>query len=179
MKYITRVLNEVWSGGQRGADQGGLAAAHDLGLKTGGYAPKGWMTRNGPLPELEVLGLIEHSSPKYPPRTFANVKGTDGTIRLATDFSTAGERLTFEAIQQYEKPFLDIYLLEELSPPEVTAEWIVTNNISKLNVAGNSGETREEATLIFQVVRKYLTLVFSIAVEKELSAYDEEEDSQS
>lgn len=35
---------KIISGGQTGADMGGLEAAREYGFPTGGYAPKGWMT---------------------------------------------------------------------------------------------------------------------------------------
>jgi hypothetical protein len=38
------IPNIIISGGQTGADQGGLFAAEILKIKTGGYAPKGYRT---------------------------------------------------------------------------------------------------------------------------------------
>lgn len=43
-------LRWIISGGQTGADQGGLDAGKALGLKTGGLMPKGWRTEAGPRP---------------------------------------------------------------------------------------------------------------------------------
>ncbi len=40
------------SGGQSGADFGGLLAAKRCGIPTGGKIPKGFLTENGPKPEL-------------------------------------------------------------------------------------------------------------------------------
>lgn len=151
----------VFSGGQRlcGADQGGLAAARDRGLKTGGWAPKGWRTQNGTEPRLKLLGLKEHKSWNYAPRTFSNVKDTDGTIRLAYNFNSPGESLTLKAINQYKKPYYDV----DLSDPDFIFEvvkWIDDNKIERLNVAGNAGATAEEGNKIFQEVRNYLSKVF-------------------
>ena len=36
--------SKIISGGQTGADMGGLLAAKDLGIRTGGWMPKGWLT---------------------------------------------------------------------------------------------------------------------------------------
>lgn len=153
------MLVKVISGGQVGADQGGLAAARDLGIETGGWAPKGWRTKHGPRPELAILGLKEHSSYYYPPRTYTNARDSDGTIRLAYDFSTAGELCTLKAIKQYDKPYRDI----DLAEPDLCfdiADWILENEIKVLNVAGNAGQDRKEAAKIFALVRRYLTAVF-------------------
>ena len=51
---------KIISGGQTGADMGALLAARELGIPTGGVAPKGWLTENGPQEELlRNFGLIE------------------------------------------------------------------------------------------------------------------------
>jgi integrase len=42
------VIEKVVTGGQAGADQGGLRAARAAGIATGGFAPKGWATEAGP-----------------------------------------------------------------------------------------------------------------------------------
>jgi hypothetical protein len=52
------VIERVVTGGQTGADQGGLRAARAAGIATGGWAPQGWLTesedgrRNVPDPSL-------------------------------------------------------------------------------------------------------------------------------
>jgi hypothetical protein len=38
------IPNKIISGGQTGADQGGLEGARLLGIQTGGTAPYNWMT---------------------------------------------------------------------------------------------------------------------------------------
>jgi len=156
---MVKTLKKVISGGQRGADQGGLAAAHDMGLETGGWAPLGWITLNGAMPSLETLGLHQHNSPKYPPRTYANVKDSDGTIRLAYDFNSSGERCTFKAISYYEKPYFDVDLNDTPFVFDVT-DWIDKHEIVVLNVAGNAGATKAQGSKIFSEVRDYLNCIF-------------------
>lgn len=150
----------VCSGGQRGVDASALAAAFDVGLTTGGWAPLGWITKNGPMPSLAKLGLIEHTSSKYQPRTFANVRDSDGTIRLAYDHESAGEKCTLKAIQKYNKPYLDIDLNNELPFIFDVISWIDDNNIKVLNIAGNAGKTKEEGSKIFTQCRGYLKCIF-------------------
>ena len=133
---VTRII----SGGQTGADQGGLAAAVTLGLATGGWAPKGWRTDTGPAPWLARLGLQEHPSASYPPRTRANVESSDGTLVVSARRS-AGTDLTIRLAQQCRKPLLVISLddVKEDLWSEATAvqAWIRKFGIQVLNVAGN------------------------------------------
>ena len=70
------------SGGQTGADQGGLLVALDLDLKVGGWAPKGWKTENGSDEKKlrDMFHLKEYSRSGYPARTQANVKDSDATV---------------------------------------------------------------------------------------------------
>jgi len=157
------MIKRVISGGQIGADQAGLAAAHMCGIEVGGCVPKGYLTQKFYLPgkhplerlfqktELEILRdifqLKEHTSSKYPPRTFQNVRDADGTLRLAKDFHSPGERCTKKAIDAYHKPYFDISResLDDWSILTRVAkefiQWVPDNNIQVLNVAGNSDKT--------------------------------------
>lgn len=131
-------VEKIISGGQTGADQGGLAAGQALGLKLGGWLPQGWRTDEGPRPDLAQLGLQEHWSPKYPPRTAANVQGADGTLIILGRVSS-GTALTQRLCQQYRKPYhvvelADIQLREEV---DAFRHWLRENRIRVLNVAGN------------------------------------------
>jgi hypothetical protein len=134
-------LKKIISGGQTGADQGGLIAAALRQIKTGGHAPHGYKTLEGTNYRLKaVFGLEEHPSPSYPPRTDANVKNSDATIRFAVKFNSPGEKCTLRAIRSHKKPYLDIDIENPLSPVEV-ADWIISNNVEVLNIAGNSEKT--------------------------------------
>jgi hypothetical protein len=152
-------FNKLVSGGQNGADLAGLIVAKKFGITTGGWIPKGFKTLNGPKPEYAILyGIQEHSAVTYPPRTYANVKDSDGTIRFAFDFTSAGEVLTKKAIDQYKKPYIDVDVLNPI-PSQNVAGWIVENNIGVLNVAGNS-EKSFSGIGIF--VQEYLEDVFRL-----------------
>jgi hypothetical protein len=132
------MLVQVISGGQSGADQGGLIAAHACGLATGGWMPKGFLTLEGPRPDLaKRFGLQEHTSAKYPPRTRRNVQLSDATIRFARHFHTPGEQVTLKFLLQYSKPYLDVDVDSPLAVAEV-AEWLQSKRVRILNVAGNT-----------------------------------------
>lgn len=135
------MLKKILSGMQTGSDFGGIKAAKILGLETGGWMPKGFMNLTGKHPEYaELYGVKEHESPTYPPRTFLNVKESDATVRFAYDFSTAGERCTLNAIQQYKKPWFDVYVQNPEHPHDLR-DWLADNKVEVLNVAGNSHKT--------------------------------------
>jgi hypothetical protein len=137
-------LHEIRSGGQTGADIAGVMAAKVCGLPTSGWLPKGWLTQDGPKPQYaKLFNMQEHYAKAYPPRTYANVKDSDATIRFATNFDSSGERCTLKAIKSYGKPYLDIHPKEPLGvfDHKDVANWIRDNNIRKLNVAGNAKRT--------------------------------------
>lgn len=134
----------IHSGGQSGVDSAGLAAALHLGLRTGGWAPKGYRREGGDGAFLAELGLKEHSSPEYPPRTRLNVAETDGTF-IFGDSTSPGCRLTKKIAGELDKPLLILPWRADDPPPqdfevEKFRAWIAENNIKVLNVAGNREE---------------------------------------
>lgn len=157
------MLSKVISGGQIGVDIAGLAAARSLGIKTGGTAPKAWMTLKGPQEQSHRLyGLEECSAKGYPARTERNVRNSDCTIRLAVDFNTRGEICTMRYIAKYKKPHLDIQIFVdhangEISygiPALIAARWIIKNEFDCINIAGNAKAFLEPH------VERYLNNVF-------------------
>jgi hypothetical protein len=157
------MLKMICSGGQTGADMGGLLAAKQMGITTGGYIPKGCITEDGPRPAIaKHFNLTETSTSRYEPRTYANAKLGDGTIRFATDWYSAGEICTLEAIEKYSKPYIDIDPTNPRPVSEVE-KWIKDNNIKVLNVAGNRESkspgickfTREYIVKLIEATRPY------------------------
>lgn len=135
-------LRKIISGGQTGADQGGLRAGRALGLETGGWAPRGWRTLAGPAPWLADFGLVEAPTDRYPERTALNVRDSDATVRFAIDFRTPGERCTLSALAKHGKPHLDVGWRLTMTPLEWAVYPLVVflkqYNVAVLNVAGNS-----------------------------------------
>lgn len=83
---------KVVSGGQTGADQGGLYAARVLGIPTGGYAPYGWITDTGPAPWLEEYGLVEMGvGNEYRQRTIKNVWSANAVLWFGNPNSPGGK----------------------------------------------------------------------------------------
>lgn len=135
------MIKKVISGGQTGADQAGLKIAKLYKIETGGYAPKGFITKDGPNRTLlqKVYGLTE-SDGSYKKRTWENVESSDGTIRLAVNFTTTGEICTLNGIKKYKKPWIDVDLLKP-RPVKDCFDWLVFHQIEVLNIAGNTQNT--------------------------------------
>lgn len=161
------MLKKVISGGQSGADVAGLLAAKEMKIATGGVMPKGFRTLAGPKPEYaDLFGVTEHASCNYPPRTYQNVRDSDGTVRFAKNFQSSGELCTLKAIEQYKKPYFDVMVydpaavvINERWHPIQLVRWIKENKIEVLNIAGNSEKT---CPGIEDFVQRYLKKAFSL-----------------
>jgi hypothetical protein len=156
MKYAG--LQKIISGGQTGADQGGLHAALETGVKTGGTAPKGFQTSAGPAYLLAAFGLKDSGTLQT--RTKQNIKDSDGTVILTVSARSPGSVLTRRLCSELNKPYLDLDIAEVyaalggtgwvpgLSIHELgrtLSEFIQTHQISTLNVAGNREKSPDGA----------------------------------
>jgi len=127
------MLIKLISGGQTGADYISLEVAEELGIPTGGTAPKGWRTENGPNPELGTrFGLVESYSVDYMPRTRDNVRDSAGTVIF--DYHNSGGSIQTKNIcVRLGRPYI-------INPDETAlVQWLIGNNIDILNGAGNRG----------------------------------------
>lgn len=133
------MITKVISGGQTGADQGGLIAARQLWIETGGWAPKGWRTEAGPAPWLADYGLTQSIYATYSRRTRDNVMDSDGTVVFGK--RSIGSEMTMQYCLKMSKPvwWVQEGKLRRTMDDEVVAlvNWVETNNIRILNVAGN------------------------------------------
>lgn len=157
-------LKKIISGGQTGADQGGLIAGKSLGLYTGGYVPKDYQTENGPNTSLKVFGVQESPMCGYNPRTLANIKDSDATIIIGK-LSSPGSKLTKKLAIENHKP---IFLLNGKITDKIVDEFkifLVKNKVEVLNVAGNRESVNPG---IARYVYKFLCKVFS----KSATEYD-------
>jgi hypothetical protein len=137
------MITKIISGGQTGADRGGLIAADNLNIPMGGWIPKFFLTEEGSetwLGDKYGLKEVDHEGYiGYVVRTKANVRDSDGTIRIAKNFKSKGEVCTLKAIEHFNKPYFDV---DANTPPDAELiqeikDWLEENNIEVLNVAGN------------------------------------------
>lgn len=130
------MLDKVRSGGQTGIDRIGLEEAKAAGIPTGGLAPKGFLTEDGPdLSLRDEFGLTEDTVGGYNHRTLVNVEESDGTV-LFGDMTSIG---SFNTIQYCDRkgPKKRPYICNPT--PQQLFDWIKENEINDLNVAGNRG----------------------------------------
>jgi len=133
------MIKKVISGGQTGADMGGLKAAKAFMLQTGGTAPKNFRTENGANLGLgPIYGLVESNSNDYKSRTEKNILDSDGTVIFMYEVSP-GSKLTRAMCEKHKKP---LYMIQQESELKADAiqdfqKWIHNNKIQILNVAGN------------------------------------------
>ena len=161
------VLIKVISGGQIGADQAGLFAAHEANLPTGGTAPLNYRTHAGDNPSLlkDRFGLVQDASYGYKPRTITNVMSSDGTLIIAKNLHSPGCLLTSRTAIQRKKPILGIKVPDRaMTPEELTEyqdkvrEFLVKHQIKTLNVAGNRDHLGGHS--LFDMVKEILVPVF-------------------
>ena len=131
-----KVIKQLISGGQTGADSSIVEVGKKLGIPTGGVVPKGWKTEQGARPELGSFGFIESDSTDYAVRTRQNVARSDATLLFATNPDSDGTRLTIEHAKHIGKPFL---LVDPFRPGAVerVRKWLLATRPEVLNVAGN------------------------------------------
>lgn len=148
------MIKKIISGGQTGADKGGLLAAEALGIETGGTAPPNYQTEAGPDYSLKSLGLVEgESDPRiYPKRTRMNVRDSHGTL-LMGNMNTPGTKLTLRFCKELGRPYI-------INPtPSQLKMWIDIFYIEILNVAGNReskhpGIQKETFQLLYSTLEK-------------------------
>jgi putative molybdenum carrier protein len=130
-------LQKIISGGQTGADTGGLLAARELGLVSGGTAPRGWITEDGPRErELRAFGLLQCEQEGFPARTRRNVVDSSGTL-LVGQYRGGGSRLTYDVARELIKPLFHISFPKRRDCMDEFRRWLKEHDIVVLNVAGN------------------------------------------
>jgi hypothetical protein len=119
----------IISGGQTGADQGGLIAAQLAYIETGGFAPKGFYTEKGPNLKLKEWGLVD-SGKDYIGRTALNAESSDVTLWFGKNDSP-GYYATLRSCKKANKPFIDVtdFSIEQIKN--------IIKNYSIVNIAGN------------------------------------------
>lgn len=156
------MVNRIISGGQTGADRGGLLAAIELNILHGGYCPKGRKAEDGRIPDR--FQMTESNSASYPYRTKHNVREADATIVFSWSPLQKGSLLTVDTALRLHKPLHLVVLdnvagtfpnLRDLEKREAIG-WLELVTPSTLNVAG-SRESRRPGTE--QLVKQFLVEV--------------------
>ncbi len=130
-------LDLIISGGQTGADRGGLDAAERLGIPRGGWCPRGRRAEDGEIPA--KYPLRETETAEYAERTELNVRWADGTVVFTMGPPTGGSAYTLELAAKHGKPALHVDLTEagRAGAVERVRAWVAQAGLSTLNVAGS------------------------------------------
>jgi hypothetical protein len=159
------VLARVIAGGQTGADQAGLRAAKALGYATTGMMPKGFLTEDGPRPDLATeYAVTESHFTDYAHRTRMNVINADGTLIFHVGALDGGSALTERVAIRSGKPVRTVQLLlgvRVVAIPDAASlrEWIRVVQLRTLNIAGNR-ESKSPGigvaveTLLLEILRR-------------------------
>lgn len=174
-KENTTSVTKIISGGQTGVDTIGLQVAKELGIETGGKAPKGFLREEGidnediasygleEITDEEQADYTERTGKKdsYTGRTELNVRNSDGTVYFNVGSDTAGLIATRRSAKEWNKPFIENPTAEELR------QWIKDNNIETLNVAGNRGSKLSKNNKVAETIREALTGKITTTTEQE------------
>lgn len=147
-------VKRIISGGQVGADRGGLDFAIAFHIPHGGKCPLGRIALDGRIPER--YQLEECSSPNYRVRTKLNVRESDATVIFSPRPVGPGSRLTMTACSEFGKPYLWI---DEDSEADYAAgrliDFLEHYGVETLNVAGSRNESSYLAAMT--VLKQALT----------------------
>ncbi len=149
---------KIVSGGQTGADRGGLDAAMELGIPHGGWCPRGRRAEDGKIPG--KYRLKETATADYPARTERNVAHSDGTVVFTFGRPSGGSALTLSLAARHGKPALHVDL-SRFAPPEAVLrlrEWIEREGVAILNVAGSrESDATGMRALVLEIVKAALS----------------------
>ncbi len=132
-------ISTIISGGQTGADRGGLEAARQIGLPYGGWVPKGRRAEDGKVP-LTYTGLCETESPSYQVRSEANVIDSHATLVLVCGLPVGSTMKTCALALKHGRPCLAVNLAaDRKTAVDQIVAWLASLPLPEgvLNVAGS------------------------------------------
>ena len=142
---------KIISGGQTGADRAALEAAKDVGIETGGHAPKNYLTENGSDYTLKNFGLKD-SGLNYVGRTELNASEADITIWFGNE-DIRGFFATKRSCVKYNKEIFDC---TDISPESI---YNIIKKFNVVNIAGNRESMNKTInSLVYDKMRKALEM---------------------
>lgn len=99
-------MKKILSGGQTGADRGGLDAARALGIEHGGFCPRGRRAEDGIIPA--VYNLIELPTASYAARTERNLEFAEAVLIVGASRGGPGTILTRRLARESGKLYRDV-----------------------------------------------------------------------
>jgi len=133
------MLRKIISGGQVGADRGGLDWAVENGLEVGGWCPKGRIANDGVIPS--KYPLRETSSSSYPSRTRKNIEEADATVIFTNLPMGRGSALTERICRELKKPYIAVTTDHTIMEATCRLLGLLRGyDVKVLNVAGSRDE---------------------------------------
>lgn len=131
------MLRLVVSGGQTGADRGGLDFGIRAGIPHGGFCPLGRKAEDGQIPR--DYRLIETDSYNYLLRTELNVLLAEATLLIYIEPMGPGSKRTCDFCIEHKRIILPIIFDPQKMDLYVAKlrKWLAENDIKVLNVAGS------------------------------------------
>jgi hypothetical protein len=132
----TFIPHRIISGGQTGADRGGLEAGIALGVPIGGYVAQGRKAEDGRVPD--KYPLVELVSSSYSVRTRVNIESSDVTFIFVKTVITPGSIQTRNYAYQRGQP----YVVFDLDHPYIKNLDLLRDRLNTfrpltLNIAGS------------------------------------------
>ena len=130
-------VHTVISGAQTGADRAALDAALALGIRVGGWVPKGRKAEDGTVPA-PYPNLCETHDDDYETRTRWNVRDADATLIFSHGPLTGGSQFTAQVASAMGKPFrhVDLAAVSVAEAVKIIRVWLAGLEGETLNVAG-------------------------------------------
>jgi hypothetical protein len=129
-------VQKIISGGQTGADRGGLDAAIALRLVHGGWCPRGRLAEDGRVPA--QYQLVETIDAEYDTRTRMNVEAADATV-IFVGAMTRGSMATLQWCRRRHRPY--VVVANAIAGRDAAtarfASWLERVQPAVLNVAGS------------------------------------------
>lgn len=166
----------IISGGQTGADQGGLDAAIMRGVPHGGYCPKGRICEGGTIPERYKLTETHTTSMAY--RTVMNIVKSDVTVIFYRGTLDGGSSYTKKQCKKRHKHYIPVSL-DGFEQSTDAAAYIVHCIRQRLKEAPKdsliinvAGQRASKCSGIHDDVRSIMYVVIHTLLQGEASAND-------
>ena len=148
---------KIISGGQTGIDRMALEVAKELGIETGGYTPKGYLTENGLDLTLKEFGLEEIETIDYIHRTKCNIRSASGSI-LFGNIESNGSKLLIRYSTVHFYPFIMNPTSERIVNYVNDLKQLTKDGSVILNIAGNRGSkiSKEDLNKYREILKRAL-----------------------
>ena len=145
------MIKKIISGAQPGAEKAALDAALKLGIPHSGWAYKGGITEEGPLPE--QYELQETGNKSFSNRIKMNVLDAAGVVIFSYGKLSIGLKMVEELASKHNRPHIHIDLIESsfhIAAATIRA-WMIKNEIGIIYITGQ--KSVKDSDIYSEVIR--------------------------